>query len=45
MTLIKICVGVLLIGLMLVAVLGLLQIIFGLWDELKDYMRGRKNNE
>ena len=45
MTLIKICVGMLLIGLMVVEVLGILQVILGLWDEIKDYMRGRKKNE
>lgn len=28
-----------------VAVLGLIPVILGLWDELKDYMKDRKNNE
>lgn len=37
-------IGTLLIGLILVAVIGLLQIILGLkelWDDLKDYMKDR----
>ena len=41
-------IGTLLIGLMLVAVIGLSQIILGLrdlWNILKDYKKDRKKNE
>lgn len=44
----RICVSTLLIGLMLVAVIGLSQVILGLrelWDNLKSYMKDRKKNE
>lgn len=45
MTLLKIYMVIMLIIFTLVAVLGLIPVILGLWDELKDYMKDRKKNE
>lgn len=44
----SIYVSTLLIGLMLVAVIGLSQVILGLrdlWNDIKDYIKDRKKNE
>ena len=45
MTLLKIYMVIMLIIFLSVAVLGVIAVIVGLWEERKDYMKGRKKNE